>query len=137
MQRILWRQKLCNQHVVCGHREGGQSKILKWSHRRVSRHDRRSCYLRGQKLPIDIDRQQVLQAKKQNIFIKKSVEVENMYILQEMKWVLNLIWHGLWKKEKMPLFSANKIFLQASSEEGVKITQIGQFHKWKIERFWF
>ena len=47
---------------------------------------------------------------KNKIFIKNSVEVENMYIMQQIKWILTLIWHGLWKKEKMPLFSANKIF---------------------------
>ena len=61
-----------------------------------------------------------------------------MYILQEMKWVLNLIWHGLWKKEKMPLFSANKIFYKPQpSEEGVKITQIGHFTNGKLKGFDF
>ena len=74
--------------------------------------------------------------KNKIFFIKKSVEVENMYILQEMKWVLNLIWHGLWKKEKMPIFSANKIFLQASTIWGGYQNNpnwsVSQMKNWKV-----
>ena len=53
--------------------------------------------------------------KKQNIFIKKSVEVENMYILQEMKWFLTLLSMGFKRKKKWTSLASTRYFLQAST----------------------